>query len=303
MLTFFYRFITPSGKETTLTHYKNKIIERLVNVLYKMYIHIKNVDRGVTEEKRCRMVIVSLTSYPGRIKKVSLCIQSLLRQSIKPDKVILWLAREQFKNISCVPNKIRSLQKVGLEIRFCDDLKSYKKIIYTGQEYPNDIIVTADDDVIYPEDWLERLLATWKHHQKCVCCYRAHGIKFDDNYQPLPYAQWDGGANGITNPSFFLLPTGVCGVLYPPDAFKDVKCNISMIKQLCPLSDDMWLKIVTLKKKIKDVKVDGYSKDWFAVTNSQKSNLTAINVGGGENDIALKKLIDYYKINFKDYID
>ena len=43
-------------------------------------------------------VIVSLTSFPARIDKVYLCINSLLRQSFKADKVILWLADGSVQN-------------------------------------------------------------------------------------------------------------------------------------------------------------------------------------------------------------
>ncbi|MBQ2886366.1 MAG: hypothetical protein IJE43_21810 [Alphaproteobacteria bacterium] len=42
-------------------------------------------------------VIVSLTSYPARINIVHKTIESLLNQTYKADKVILYLAYEQFQ--------------------------------------------------------------------------------------------------------------------------------------------------------------------------------------------------------------
>lgn len=41
-------------------------------------------------------VIVSLTSYPPRIKTVDQVIRSLLAQTVKPWKIILWLANKEF---------------------------------------------------------------------------------------------------------------------------------------------------------------------------------------------------------------
>lgn len=43
-------------------------------------------------------IIVSLTSYPARISTVHLTIDTLLSQTRKADKIILWLAPEQFPN-------------------------------------------------------------------------------------------------------------------------------------------------------------------------------------------------------------
>ena len=41
-------------------------------------------------------VIVSMTSYPGRIETVHLALQSILNQTQKADKVILYLSAGQF---------------------------------------------------------------------------------------------------------------------------------------------------------------------------------------------------------------
>ena len=44
-------------------------------------------------------------------------------------------------------------QKRGLTIRFCEDLKAHKKYYYAFKEYPDDIVITVDDDVIYPQEY------------------------------------------------------------------------------------------------------------------------------------------------------
>lgn len=74
---------------------------------------------------------MSLTSYPKRINVVWITIETLLQQTVKPDEVILWLADSQFKEIEELPEELKVLQKRGLIIRFCDDLKSHKKYFYT----------------------------------------------------------------------------------------------------------------------------------------------------------------------------
>ncbi len=45
---------------------------------------------------RAETVIASHTSYPARIPYVHLAIKYLMVQSYKPNRIILWLAEEQF---------------------------------------------------------------------------------------------------------------------------------------------------------------------------------------------------------------
>jgi hypothetical protein len=72
-------------------------------------------------------------------------------QTYKPDKIILWLAKSQFPNKeNDLPIKVTELVNYGLSIMWVDkDIKSYKKLIPTLKLYPNDIIITADDDLYY----------------------------------------------------------------------------------------------------------------------------------------------------------
>ena len=61
---------------------------------------------GLNCNKRSQKVIVSLTSYPKRINTVWITIETLLRQSFKPDKIILWLATDQFDGIESLPTEL-----------------------------------------------------------------------------------------------------------------------------------------------------------------------------------------------------
>ena len=51
---------------------------------------------GVSDDNN---IIVSLTSFPQRIYEIHYTIFSLLNQTVKPSKVILWLAKEEFPNL------------------------------------------------------------------------------------------------------------------------------------------------------------------------------------------------------------
>ena len=74
-------------------------------------------------------IIVSLTSYPPRIQYVYITIKSLLKQTLKPNIIILWLAKSEFPNKNNdLPNTLLSLRKYRLKIEYYEqNIKSYKK--------------------------------------------------------------------------------------------------------------------------------------------------------------------------------
>lgn len=300
MLNAFYKLITPWGIATKGQILKNRLLGRLVNYLYPLYCRIVPIRRPTTAVEK---VVVSLTTFPARIDQVYLTINSLLRQTIRAEKVILWLAETQFPCREQLPKRLLQLEEMGLEIRFCSDIKSYKKIFYTAQEYHDYQIVTADDDVLYPEMWLERLLETSRAYPDCVVCYRAHQMHVKGNVI-APYKEWNGLAVGIKGPSLLLVPTGVGGVLYPSQYFEDEVFDLEMIKETCPSADDLWLKAIGLCKKIPAVKVDTESIEWFTVLGTQKENLFSLNTGeSAVNDAALTKLVKQYNIDILSLVE
>lgn len=298
MLRLLYAMATPWAKANRAQILKNRLLGAAANILYPVWCGLVPVKRQRGEAGSG--VIVSLTSYPARISKLHLCIESLLRQSLPADQVILWLAEEQFADRQ-LPEKLTRLTKQGLEIRFCEDLRSYKKIFYTAQEFGNCPIVTADDDTLYPEDWLSRLVSAAREYPDCVVCYRAHKMTLDSAGRPLPYQEWEGLSPDFKGPSGLLVAVGVGGVCYPPHFFASVVFDYGIIKELAPSADDLWLKVIGLQGGYRTVKVAENSIEWFTIRQSQKTSLMQGNVGASRNDAALRKLMDHYQVGMIEY--
>lgn len=109
-------------------------------------------------------VIVSLTSWTKRIHFTHHTIYSILEGSVKPDKIVLNLSKEEFEGIP-LPDEISELSLNGdIEIFWVDgpNTKAFKKLLPTVDRYPNDIIVTVDDDIYYPYQFLEFLLEDYR---------------------------------------------------------------------------------------------------------------------------------------------
>ena len=81
-------------------------------------------------------ICASLTTFPERSMKNQFVVDSLLKQSLKPDKIVVNLYKEEFKQI---PDWLLKYDSLGLiEINYTDwNCKAYKKLLPTLQEYEN----------------------------------------------------------------------------------------------------------------------------------------------------------------------
>lgn len=103
-------------------------------------------------------IIVSLTTWNERINNIPTVLNTILEQSVKPDHIVLNLAYEEI-----IPNNIQSyLDKNHVEVFRTPDTKVYKKLIPTLRRYPNDIVISIDDDWLYPKGMIADFLEI--HH-------------------------------------------------------------------------------------------------------------------------------------------
>lgn len=254
------------------------------------------------EEDRDEHIVVSLTSFPDRMSTIHLCLRSLLCQKVKPDKVILYLSKEQFEGKK-IPEKVLKLEKYGLQIVFCDDLKPHKKYFYAMQEYPNDVIITVDDDVFYRSNLIRDLVTEHTRRKNEIICTRAHKMKFEGG-QLLPYKSWDYETKDTQNASYYLIATGVGGVLYPSGILPKYAFNKEKIKELCFLADDIWLKAVEIKARKKIYAIpSSKTKYVVGIWRSELVALNHMNVGENRNDDYIKKVLSFFEITEKDFYE
>lgn len=236
-------------------------------------------------------IIISLTSFPQRINTVWITISSLLNQDMKPKKIILWLAAEQFPKEK-IPWMLQRLKKRGLEIRFCEDLKPHKKYFYTMMDYPTEVVITADDDILYPEDHISNLWKGYKTYNDCIICSRAHTIKFNGKYF-AKYNDWDNTKEQI--PGYRVVPIGCNGVLYPPHSLHLETFNKAKLKELALFTDDLWLKCMALLNKTKSVRCYDYDLIYFNLLYCQFGGLWKKNAAGeNRNDKVWNDLMCEY---------
>jgi hypothetical protein len=163
-------------------------------------------------------------------------IRSLLHQTIRPDRVILWV---EPRDLQRLPGSTLALQHDGLSIMLCEaGLGPHKKIIPAVEQYPNSYIVVADDRMMYPPYWLEGLVRGVRPGLKEVLFYR--GRRLNEGPDDAG-ASGSRSADGIGTGEDDLMPIGRWGVLYPPAAFDPRTTDRQLLLGLAPEAEDLWL--------------------------------------------------------------
>ena len=234
----------------------------------------------VSKKKQDRQIIVSLTSFPKRIGTVNITIKTLLKQTLPPDKLILWLAEEEFPNKEKdLPEELLELKREGLEIGWCENIRSYKKLIPALKLYPDAIIVTADDDLYYHPQWLERLYKTYLDNPKCIPCHRVTKFLISED---MSYSAVMGGKVYWEGPTYLNKIGSGSGTLFPPGCFHPDVTDESKFMSLAPTNDDIWFWLMAALNGYKVVVPKEPFIGLHYVEGTQESALWHVNNTGDE---------------------
>ena len=263
--------------------------------LFKDFAILDFNPSGKVTVYKSKKLIVSLTSYPARIHSAALSIQTIYEQTKLPNEVTLWLAESDFPNKRAdLPEELLQLvTDKGIVIRWCEeDLKPHNKYFWAFKEYPDALVITVDDDILYHSHLIENLYQSYLLHPQAVSAARAHLIVTAKDRNILPYTVWPKEIDAyVSKSSMRLLATGVGGVLYPTRLFSEVHCLLDKetIKRTCLYQDDFWLKVLELFVGIPVVVSEEY-KGLCYTPDSQDCGLWHENVDHGRNDRQLLQI-------------
>ena len=187
-------------KTAWLRHYQTKTIEEWCNNKIKRGFADGDYDRfkknspikeffdrnGVSDEKLKfvrekyqygqERVIVSMTTIPIRKDKLLANIKSLIEQSYRYDKLIINvddnLSYEDYQwydNLRALDSRIE-INRAEAKWRSCN------KLLPTLKKYPNDAIITLDDDIYYPVDSIKKLVEMHNEEPDCIIAHEINPI-------------------------------------------------------------------------------------------------------------------------------
>ena len=223
--------------------------------------------------------IISLTTWPARIKSVGLTIFGLLA-ACPGFHIVLCLSAEEFpRKEADLPPDLNTMYKCGLfEILWCDiNLRPHNKYFFTMLRYRDIPIITVDDDQIPITNVAELLYNSYRNDPYVIHAGRCHEIKYNHTTnRALPYDQWVYEQQSIRTPSKHLFATGVGGVLYPPNILQlGTKCITKILDIIT--ADDIYLKVRENELNLKVKYVPGCA---FIDTHAKHGLATAYNNTG-----------------------
>lgn len=237
-------------------------------------------------------VIVSLTSIPSRLQAVALTVRSLLAQNAKPQQIILWL-NDQLQGK--LPKALVQLQGEKFAIRFVDLTCPHRKLIHSLAEFPNNIIVTCDDDLMYDASWLARLYADHLRYPQAVIAHQCRRVSFDEQGQPRPYKDWPfERARDVTDT--WLMSVGFGGVLYPPGCLYGDVLKRDLFLALTPRADDLWFKAMSLLAGTQVRRSSNPGARPLPIWGTQRVSLKRTNVRGQGNSEQWQALFEHYDL-------
>jgi hypothetical protein len=262
------------------------VLLKFFSIFNRFYLNTKNTKNT--------HLIVSLTSFPGRIRDIHLVIESILCQTVRPAKIKLWLSKEEFSDYSVLPKKLLALRKNGLDIEFVSgNLYPHKKYFYLKEHTSKYNIITIDDDIIYPPKLIENFLEYNMKFNNVILCNRARKIELN-NFGFGLYRNFE-NITGYHPPDKLILPIGYGGVFYPINSIGSQVFDLERIRNYALLTDDLWLKIANFNNGIESMCIGNkYEKGFIPLRKSQNVYRLSKENLEGNNDRVLKKLFEIY---------
>ena len=188
-----------------LNHYQTKTIEEWITNKVRRGFADGNRDRfkknnpikeffgrnQANEEKikyvesilgRNSMIIVSMTTIPNRLERLKENLPSLLNQSYKFDKLVINiddnLSKEDYEQYESLKELDERIEINLSEAKW----RSCNKLLPTLIRYPNDVVITVDDDIYYPVDSIKLLVEKWNENTDCIITHEINPIFIENGY-------------------------------------------------------------------------------------------------------------------------
>ena len=247
-------------------------------------------------------VYVSLTSIFQNQDILVPTLVSMLKQTVKPNKIFLHLSEEEYLLDSGFPDKritderlVNLLKSNSLiEIRWVKNIGPYRKLLPLLKEKWNEncIIITIDDDTCYTTDLIEKMLEAHKSNNNCIIGSRGFTprLRYDD-FKNFDYYE----RQQEQSLSLYNFLTGKGGIFYKPSFFHktgDLIFNEEIFQMTIPKQDDIWFYVVRILNNVQCY-ID--NKPWYEKDNSRAGLFVHFNSKNNANTDGFKKLYNVLK--------
>ena len=204
--------------EITVIQNIRKIFTNIINVFKAIIKKKQTVQKKVLglnslSRRKC-LIVVLIVSYEN-INTIYENVLVLLNQTVRPDKLILWLDKKNFLNDKNLCN-LKNLEKYGLEIRFYDEAsKKVDNLISILKLFSQEIVIMLGENFIYEVDTIEKLYELYLLNTNSIYMFKRVFFKYIKKFHIKKCLFKD-----LYNKRFEL---DKCGLLFPPKSLTDKK--------------------------------------------------------------------------------
>lgn len=192
---------------------------------------------------------MSLAVISQRLPFLPDVLDRILGGTLAPSAVYVWISSEPFlldegvavEDLPPAVVEMAESPSCPVEVRAVENLGPHRKLVPLLRETYDDpdppLIVTADDDTLYPRRWLEALTRAHRETGSAVT-FRARRIRTDGD-RLAPYETWP-LVRDEEVVSYRLFSTGKDGLLVHPHMF-DERVLTDAFGELCPSRSDAWI--------------------------------------------------------------
>lgn len=190
--------------------------------------------------------IISVTTTKGRLPLFFYSLQSLKKQRYSEYEIAINISSTPYlfdDGINCIPDWMSGS---NISVNFYDNTGPYRKLVPIFNHLrPDDILITADDDILYSENWLTRILMCASHNPEAIVCGRAREIRKNifGNFQG--YVNWPYAEKKLTGLN--LLPIGCSGVAYRKHLLDADFITDRAFQKYAPTTDDIWFRHASIR--------------------------------------------------------
>lgn len=278
-------------KGNEVTEEKNEVAKMLLDRL-----GIENPDDmailSKTDSKMNPKIIVSMTTIPCRKERLLENLPAILGQSYNFDKLVINvddnLSDEDYAFYDSLKEKDERIEIGKGESKW----RSCNKLLPTITKYPDDIIITVDDDIYYPIDCVKLLVEEWQNNKDCIIAHEINPIEVSKDYTYVTYKNaYD---VMMKQKEFGKYMSNCC--LFPPHVFdgSDLFDFDKMIECTEGTHDELWFWVNSTINGVMCIGLNyvrTFAYDTKSPYKAEEYQLTNINVSA-------KKIAEYmYKIN------
>lgn len=256
---------------------------------FKEIVHHINWLKGKSEvlsRDLSNEFVVTLATYPKRLKYLELTLQSILLQQWH-ETVAIFVVYEECDS--------RTYAKIAekyakYNVHFISNnksLRSYNKYYVASLGATCDIkLITADDDINYPRNWLMNLIELHRLHPGYIIGLRGAEVPRNSS-EMRQYLNWKPVQREISGRRVML--NSGAGILFPPNVLKDFLKDEANIVNQFGTSDDIYLWYYLYTNGF--YFICSHSHEIVNWPRSQRESLWKVNVGQKQNDLAIANLL------------